>query len=43
MSTLLDPAQPDMDELLALSWFGRDDIFDLPRRDWIDRVIDDCA
>ena len=40
---LLDTAQPDMNELLELGWFSRDDIFDLPRRDWIDRVINDCA
>ena len=40
---LLETAEPDMDELLELGWFDRDDIFTLPRRDWIDRVIDDCA
>lgn len=40
---LLDAAQPDMDELLELGWFSRDHIFDLPRRDWIDRVINDCV
>lgn len=39
---LLDSAQPDMDELLELRWFSRDEIVDLPRRDWIDRVINDC-
>lgn len=40
---LLDSAQPDMDELLELGWFSREAIFDLPRQDWIDRVINDCA
>jgi 8-oxo-dGTP pyrophosphatase MutT (NUDIX family) len=39
---LLDTPHPDMDELLELGWFARDAIFDLPRRDWIDRVISDC-
>lgn len=32
-----------MDELLEVGWFTRSEIRDLPRRDWIDRVIDDCA
>jgi len=40
---LLDSPQPDMDELLELGWFNRVNIFNLPRRDWIDRVINDCA
>lgn len=40
---LLDGATPDMEELLELGWFRRDRIFELPRRDWIDRVINDCA
>lgn len=40
---LLDSPQPDMDELLELGWFNRVNIFDLPRRAWIDRVINDCA
>jgi len=39
---LLNTPHPDMDELLELGWFARDAIFDLPRRDWIDRVISDC-
>ena len=40
---LLDAATPDMDELLEVRWFTRSEIRDLTRRDWIDRVIDDCA
>ncbi len=38
---LLSEATPDLDEILELGWFSRDAIFDLPRRDWIDRVIRD--
>jgi hypothetical protein len=30
-----------LEELLEIGWFERDDIKTLPRRDWIDRVIDD--
>lgn len=36
-------ATPDMDELLELGWFTRSQIAALPRREWIDRVIADCA
>ncbi|MCI1018372.1 NUDIX domain-containing protein [Microbacterium sp. C5A9] len=39
---LLTDAAPDLDELLELGWFSRDAITALPRRDWIDRVIDDA-
>lgn len=39
---LLDTPLPDMDELLELAWFSRDQILGLDRRDWIDRVINDC-
>lgn len=39
---LLDSATPDMEELQELSWFTRDQISRLPRRDWVDRVINDC-
>lgn len=39
---LLDAPHPDLEELRELGWFSRDEIFDLPRRDWIDRVINDC-
>ncbi|WP_298945338.1 NUDIX domain-containing protein [uncultured Microbacterium sp.] len=38
---LLSPATPDLDELLEVGWFERDEIKTLPRRTWIDRVIDD--
>lgn len=37
------PAEPDMDELLEFGWFARSQIFELPRREWIDRVITDSA
>ena len=37
------PAEPDMDEVLELGWFTRSQILALPRREWIDRVIADCA
>lgn len=37
---LLSEATPDLDELLELGWFDREAIATLPRRDWIDRVID---
>lgn len=40
---LLDAAEPDLDELLELGWFTRSQIVELPRREWIDRVISDCA
>lgn len=40
---LIGTARPDMDELLELDWFSRDHILGLDRRDWIDRVINDCA
>jgi 8-oxo-dGTP pyrophosphatase MutT (NUDIX family) len=40
---LLDTPHPDLEELLELGWFTRAAIFDLPRRDWIDRVIADCG
>jgi 8-oxo-dGTP diphosphatase len=40
---LLDVPEPDMEELVELGWFSREAIFDLPRRDWIDRVINACA
>ncbi len=39
---LFDTPHPDLEELVELGWFTRDAIFDLPRRDWIDRVITDC-
>lgn len=39
---LLDDPEPDMDELLEVGWFTREMILNLPRRDWIDRVITDC-
>ena len=38
---LLSTATPDLEEILELGWFSRDDILALPRRDWIDRVIQD--
>lgn len=37
------PAEPDMDEVLELGWFTRSEILALPRREWIDRIIADCA
>lgn len=40
---LLTPAAPDMDEVLELGWFERDAIAELPRREWIDRVIADTG
>lgn len=39
---LLTSATPDRDEILELGWFSRPEVFELPRRDWIDRVIDDA-
>jgi 8-oxo-dGTP pyrophosphatase MutT (NUDIX family) len=39
---LLTPAVPDMDELLELGWFERSAIHELPRLEWIDRVIADA-
>lgn len=39
---LLDAPHPDGDELLELGWFTRAEIRGLARREWIDRVIDDC-
>lgn len=39
---LLDTATPDIDELLELGWFSRDQIVSLDRRNWIDRIINDC-
>ncbi|OAN33744.1 DNA mismatch repair protein MutT [Plantibacter sp. H53] len=39
---LLSEATADPEELLELGWFARDEIPTLPRRDWIDRVIDDA-
>ena len=39
---LLDAPHPDEDELLELGWFTRTEILDLPRHEWIDRVIGDC-
>jgi 8-oxo-dGTP pyrophosphatase MutT (NUDIX family) len=38
---LLSPAAPDMEELLELAWFDRAAIAELPRREWIDRVVAD--
>lgn len=38
---LLSAARPDLDEIIELGWFSREDIARLPRRGWIDRVIDD--
>ena len=40
---LLSSAAPDMDELLELGWFEGDEIAELPRRTWIDRVIADAG
>jgi len=40
---LLDAARPDVDELIELGWFAREQVFDLPRHGWIDRVIADDA
>lgn len=39
---LLDEATPDLDEIIELGWFSRKAIFTLPRREWIDRVIQDA-
>lgn len=39
---LLTPAAPDMDEVIEVGWFERAAIADLPRREWIDRVIADA-
>jgi 8-oxo-dGTP diphosphatase len=38
---LLSVASPDLEELLEIGWFERSTIKSLPRRDWIDRVIDE--
>lgn len=40
---LLTPAVADLEELLEVGWFERHSIAELPRRDWIDRVIADAA
>jgi|SRR6478752_5610385 len=40
---LLSTATPDMDELIEVGWFERAAIADLPRREWIDRVIADTG
>jgi 8-oxo-dGTP diphosphatase len=32
-----------MDELIEVGWFERSAIAQLPRREWIDRVIADAA
>lgn len=39
---LLSEPAPDLDELLELGWFAPDAIARLPRRDWIDRLIEDA-
>ena len=39
---LLSEATPDLDEIIELGWFPREVIAALPRRDWIDRVIQDA-
>lgn len=39
---LLSEATPDLDEITELGWFPREVISALPRRDWIDRVIQDA-
>lgn len=39
---LLSTARPDMDELTEVAWFERAAIAELPRRQWIDRVIADA-
>lgn len=39
---LLDEAAPDLDEIIELGWFPRDQIKHLRRRAWIDRVIHDA-
>lgn len=38
---LWSPATPDLHEIIELGWFARTAIPDLPRREWIDRVIND--
>ncbi|MFG6502076.1 NUDIX domain-containing protein [Microbacterium sp. P05] len=38
---LLSPAVADLDELFEVGWFSRHEIADLPRREWIDRVLAD--
>lgn len=40
---LLGPAVPDGEELLELGWFSRQQIAQLARREWIDRVLGDVA
>lgn len=37
---LLSEAAPDLEELVEIAWFAREEIATLPRRPWIDRVID---
>jgi 8-oxo-dGTP diphosphatase len=39
---LLDAPEPDREELLEVGWFTRQEIAQLPRRAWIDRVIADA-
>lgn len=38
---LQSAAAPNLDDILELGWFSRGAIKTLPRREWIDRVIDD--
>jgi len=38
---LLDEAIPDGDEIVEIGWFTRTEIAELPREEWIDRVIAD--
>lgn len=38
---LLSPAVPDLDEIIELAWFSREEVASLSRRPWIDRVIAD--
>lgn len=39
---LLDAATPDLEEIVEVGWFEREQIPSLPRRQWIDRVLADC-
>lgn len=39
---LLGDATPDLDELVEIGWFTRASIEELPRHEWIDRVLDDA-
>ncbi|MGM1017115.1 MAG: NUDIX domain-containing protein [Actinomycetota bacterium] len=39
---LLETPEPDGDEIVEIGWFTREEIPTLERREWIDRVIDDC-